>query len=100
MKQDSEEEKSTADIAWEGNSLELIRQFPKGVREDLGAELRRLQKSEKPLNSRPMKSIGPRVYEIKEQDERAWYRQKDLEMAKTRLKRVMARIREEKYEKR
>ena len=114
------------EIAWEGDSLELIRSFPSGVRADLGAELRRLQLGESPLNSRPMKSIGLRVYEIKEQDERAWYRvvylakvgnriyvlhcfkkqsaktsKNDLLVAKARLKIVLARISEEaKYEKR
>ncbi len=59
----SENSKSNVEIAWEGDSLELIRSFPPGVRADLGAELRRLQQRQLPLNSRPMKSIGPRVYE-------------------------------------
>ncbi len=106
-----------AEIAWEGNSLEVIRSFPTGVRADLGMELRRLQFGELPLNSRPMKSIGPRVYEIREQDERAWYRviylakvghrihvlhcfekqsaktrQNDLQVAKGRLNKVLARF--------
>lgn len=105
------------EIAWEGDSLEVIREFPPEVRADLGAELRRLQVGDMPLNSRPMKSIGPRVYEIKEQDERAWYRviylakvgnrihvlhcfekqsaktaKNDLDLAKVRLKMVLARI--------
>jgi len=67
-----------------------------------------------------MKSIGPRVYEVKEQDERAWYRvvylakvgnriyvlhcfkkqsaktsRNDLQVAKARLKVVLTRIAEE-----
>lgn len=107
-------------VLWEGDSLEIVRSFPEGVRGDLGAELRRLQIGHLPLNSRPMKSIGPRVYEIKEQDERAWYRviylarienriyvlhcfekqsaktsKNDLQVATTRLKRVQARLAEE-----
>jgi phage-related protein len=67
-----------------------------------------------------MPSIGARVYELKEQDERAWYRviylakignriyilhcfekksaktgKCDLALAKARLKRVLARLRSE-----
>ena len=63
-----------AQIAWEGDSLKVLRAFPKGIREDLGAELFRLQLGVKPMNSRPMKSIGARVFELKEQDSAGWYR--------------------------
>ncbi len=63
-------EKETAEVAWEGDSLEVIRGFPGPARQDLGAELRRLQTGDRPLNSRPMPSIGARVYELREQDER------------------------------
>jgi len=103
---------------WEGDSLDVIRRFPASVRQDLGAELRRLQTGDRPLNSRTMPSIGARVYELREQDERAWYRviylarignriyilhcfekksaktgKSDLALAKARLKRVLARLR-------
>ena len=113
-------ERETAEVVWEGDSLEAIRRFPGPVRQDLGAELRRLQTGDRPLNSRPMPSIGARVYELKEQDERAWYRviylakignriyilhcfekksaktgKCDLALAKARLKRVLARLRSE-----
>ncbi len=112
---------ATAEIAWEGDSREVIRSFPDGVRQDLGAELRRLQLGERPLHSRPMPSIGPKVYELKEQDERAWYRviylakignrihvlhcfeketaktsKNDLAVAKARLKEVRVRLEEDK----
>ena len=113
-------EREAAEVVWEGDSLEVIRGFPPQVRQDLGAELRRLQTGDRPLNSRPMPSIGARVYELKEQDERAWYRvihlakignrihflhcfekksaktgKNDLAVAKERLKRVLARLRSE-----
>jgi phage-related protein len=113
-------ETAAAEVVWEGNSLEVIRRFPSPVRQDLGAELRRLQIGERPISSRPMPSIGIRVYELKEQDERAWYRviylakvgnrihvlhcfekksaktgKSDLAVAKSRLKRVLARLRRE-----
>ena len=111
-------EKETAEVVWEGDSLEVIRGFHGPVRQDLGAELRRLQTGGRPLNSRPMPSIGARVYELREQDERGWYRviylakignrihvlhcfekksaktgKNDLAVARERLKRVLARLR-------
>ena len=46
-------ETATAEVAWEGDSLEVIRRFPSSVRQDLGAELRRMQEGERPSNSRP-----------------------------------------------
>jgi phage-related protein len=59
---------------WEGDCLEVVRTFPKPIREDLGADIRRLQIGVKPLNSRPMPSIGKRVYELRQMDEKGWYR--------------------------
>ncbi len=116
---------SAAEVIWEGDSLEVLRSFPADIRQALGAELRRLQVGEMPLHSRPMPSIGARVYELKEQDERAWYRaiylakvkdrihvlhcfekesaktsRNDLAIAKTRLKRVSARLLEEEKDER
>jgi phage-related protein len=113
-------ERETAEVVWEGDSLEVIRRFPGPVRQDLGAELRRLQTGDRTLNSRPMPSIGARVYELREQDQRAWYRviylakignrihvlhcfekksaktgKTDLAVVKERLKRVLARLRSE-----
>ncbi len=118
MLSSEQRETVTAEVVWEGDSLEVIRRFPGPVRQDFGAELRRLQTGDRPLNSRPMPSIGARVYELREQDERAWYRviylakignriyvlhcfekrsaktgRSDLAVAKARLKRVLARLR-------
>jgi len=36
--------------------------------------LRLLQRGQPPTNYRPISSIGPGVFELREQDERAWYR--------------------------
>jgi phage-related protein len=110
----------TVEVVWEGDSLDVIRRFPDPIKQDLGAELRRLQEGDRPLHSRPMPSIGIRVYELKEQDKRAWYRviylakirhriyilhcfekksaktgKNDLATAKARLKQVLARLAEE-----
>ena len=113
--------KQEATIAWEGDSLEVVRSFPKAIREDLGADLRRLQLGEKPLDSRSMKSIGPGVFELRQRDNKGWYRliylarvgdtlfmlhafvkksaktgRNDLAIAKNRWKVVRARLAEEK----
>ncbi len=110
-----------AEVAWEGDSLEVVRSFPKAIREDLGADIRRMQVGERPLNSRPMKSIGQGVFELRQMDDSGWYRliylakvgntlhmlhgfvkrsaktsRTDLNIASTRLKAVKARLLEEK----
>lgn len=110
-----------AEVVWEGDCLEVVRTFPKPVREDLGADIRRLQLGEKPINSRPMPSVGQRVYELRQMDEKGWYRviylgkvgnrlhmlhaflkksaktsRQDTQIASSRLKAVNARLLEEK----
>jgi phage-related protein len=108
-------------VVWEGDCLEVVRTFPKPIREDLGADIRRLQVGVKPISSRPMTSIGKRVYELRQMDDRGWYRviylgkvgnslhmlhafikksaktsANDLRIASARLKAVNARLLEEK----
>src|SRR5258708_2049590 len=61
-------------IAWEGDSKEVLSSFPDGAKYNLGFELRLLQQGRQPSDYRPMSSIGPGVFELREQDERAWYR--------------------------
>ena len=115
-----EPEPRDAAIAWEGDSLEVISNFPDPVKQNLGYQLRLLQKGERPTDYRPVTSIGSGVFELREQDKRAWYRviylsrinhviyvlhcfekksreipKNDAEIAKQRLKRVKARIAEE-----
>lgn len=110
-----------ADVFWEGDSLEVLKRFPRAVRQDLGADIRRLQLGEKPHSSRPMSSIGAGVFELKEVDAAGWYRviylskvgnrlhmlhsfvkkskktsPNDLKIASDRLKAVRARLLEEK----
>lgn len=109
-----------AAIAWEGDSLEVLRSFPDGVRQNFGFQLWQLQQGEAPSDYRPMQSIGPGVFELRDQDERAWYRvvylarvrdvihvlhcfekksrqmsRRDFEKARHRLKAVRVRIAEE-----
>lgn len=61
-------------IAWEGDSKEVISLFPDEVKHNLGFDLRLLQQGQQPTDYRPMSSVGPGVFELRDQDERAWYR--------------------------
>ena len=111
-----------AEIHWEGDSKEVLSGFPRDVKLSLGYSLRRLQNGEFPAcETRSMTSIGKGVWELKESDERAWYRvlylakiggviyvlhcfekesrktdKRDLATARARLKQVLTRIRGEK----
>src|SRR5882757_5957494 len=61
-------------IAWEGDSREVLQSFPDGVKQNLGFELWLLQQGERPRDYRPLPSIGTGVFELRDQDERGWYR--------------------------
>lgn len=117
---DELERPSFATVAWEGDSREVLQSFPDGVRQNLGFELWQLQQGERPRDYRPLSSVGTGVFELRDQDERAWYRvvylsrieeviyvlhcfekksrempKRDFETAKRRFKAVRARLAEE-----
>ena len=79
----------------------------------MGYALYQVQLGQMPLDSKPMRTVGPGVYELRDQDDRAWYRVfylkkiagvvyvlhcfekrtaqtelKDIEVARERLKRL------------
>ena len=62
------------DIVWLGDSLEVLQGFPKTVRIDLGSDLRRIQIGEAPLDSKPMKTVGRGVRELRARDRNNQYR--------------------------
>ena len=123
---DEAEEPKYATVVWEGDSREVLGEFPEGVKQNLGFQLWQLQQGERPSDYRPLPSMGTGVCELRDQDERAWYRvvylsrindviyvlhcfekksrempRKEFEKAKQRLKAVRARVAEEKkHEKR
>ena len=123
---DRDERPKLGTIVWEGDSREVLQAFPEDVRQNFGFELWQLQQGERPSDYRPLPSIGPGVFELRDQDERTWYRvvylsrinnviyvlhcfekksrempRRDFEKAKQRLKTVKARLAEEKrHEKR
>jgi phage-related protein len=109
-----------ATVAWEGDSREVLISFPASVRQNFGFYLWQLQQGAKPVNYRPLASVGAGVYELRDQDERAWYRvvylsriddvihvlhcfekksrqmpRRDFEKARQRLKIVRARLAQE-----
>ncbi len=86
----------------------------------MGLDIRRLQQGQRPHDSRPMRSIGRGVFELRQRDANGWYRliyltkvhdtiymlhaftkksaktsRNDLATATTRLKNVRARLAEE-----
>ena len=118
---------SAAELHFEGDSLEVLSGFPDEVKRALGFSLRQLQIGREPTSpTRRMSSLGSGVYELKEADERAWYRaiylsqvrstiyvlhcfekesrktdRRDIEIARQRLKLVRQRLQEQRaHEKR
>ena len=70
-----EDSPPAAELHFEGDSLEVLSGFPDDIKRSLGFSLRQLQIGREPTSqTRNMSSIGPGVYELKEADERAWYR--------------------------
>ena len=61
-------------VAWEGDSKEVISSFPDEAKQNLGFQLRLLQHGQQPTDYRAMNSVGPGVFELRDQDQWAWYR--------------------------
>ena len=111
--------KEYAQIHWLGDAKDVPSAFPQEIRGEFGYSLRRLQKGLLPdCAARRMESVGKNVWELKTADERTWYRviyltrigdalyvlhafekssrktsRRDLEIAKSRLKTVVAQLR-------
>jgi phage-related protein len=106
-------------VVFQGGSRATLQGFPDGIKGDLGYALERAQRGQIPPDRKSVREVGAGVYELREQDERAWYRllyvrradviqvlhcfekrsnaieQKDIETAKVRLKRVLESERED-----
>jgi phage-related protein len=108
-------------ISWEGDSWKVLKSWPKAIQWDFGNSLREMQNGRvAKLQVRPMQSIGAGVFELKDADEKTWYRmvylariedtiyvldcfekntakteRKDLNTATSRLSQVKQRILEE-----
>jgi phage-related protein len=65
----------STDLDFRGDSKEVLSAFPHDVKATFGFNLRRLQNGERlSCEFRPMPSVGPGVFELKDQDERTRYR--------------------------
>jgi phage-related protein len=119
-KPDPSPDRNLIPAVFQGDSRRVLQSFPDEVKNDLGYALYRLQLGQTPPDRKPVQAVAPGVYELREGDARAWYRvlyarreraiqvlhcfekrsnaieQKDIETAKTRLKRVLEAEREEK----
>jgi len=113
-----------AELIWMGDSRLVLRDWPEDIRASVGQSLRLLQQGlPAALAVRPMQSIGRGVFELKDADEKAWYRviylariedriyildcftkssrktaRNDLETARARLAHVQQQLREERKE--
>ena len=117
----SAEKVRIASICWEGDSWKVLKSWPKAIQWDFGNSLREMQYGRPAkLNVRPMQSIDRGLFELKDSDEKVWYRmlylarvedkiyvldcfekdtakteRKDLNTARSRLSVVRQRILEE-----
>ncbi|MFZ3340142.1 MAG: type II toxin-antitoxin system RelE/ParE family toxin [Terriglobales bacterium] len=113
------DEKALAPLVFQADSIRELRGFPAAVRHDLGYALYRLQLGQIPPDRKPVRNVGPGVYELRERDAEKWYRilyvreggrihvlhcfekrsnaieQKDIETSRARLKRVLKAERED-----
>ena len=62
------------DVVWMGDSLDILREFPRAVRVTLGSEIYRLQSSESPADSKPISTVGSGVKELRTRDRNNQYR--------------------------
>jgi phage-related protein len=111
-----------AAICWEGDTKRVVSAWPDDIRKDFGYSLFEMQSGRAALLPvRPMPSIAAGVFELKDADERTWYRmvylarvndviyilhcfekdsakteKRDLSTAERRWKMVQQRLREEK----
>jgi len=99
-------------LKWEGDSLDVVRSWDKGAKENIGGDLDRVEHHEPPLDSR---YVGDGIYELRDRQKNVWYRlmywrnqgwvyvlhcftkktnqtsSSDLNLAKTRKKAVLRR---------
>jgi len=62
------------DIVFLGDSLERLREFPIGIKQEAGYELHKVQCGEYPTDFKPLKIVGKGVMEIRLKDVSGIYR--------------------------
>jgi phage-related protein len=51
-------------VVWMGDSLVVVRTFPKAVRDEIGFALYEAQRGGKHVNAKPLRGFGPGVLEV------------------------------------
>src|SRR5256885_2176031 len=65
---------SLVPVVFQGDSRRVLQGFPDGVQGDLGYALYRLQLGQTPPDRKLVREVGAGAYELREQDQKAWYR--------------------------
>jgi len=61
-------------IEWAVDSMDKLSEFSAEAQLQLGQDLDRVQRGQKPLDSGSMASALPRVFELRDEDQDFWYR--------------------------
>jgi phage-related protein len=77
--------KKVAQVEWVGRSREEMMSLPESARANLGYALFQMEIGQDPPDSRRVSGAGSGVYELRDQDERAWYRVVYLKKIGTRI---------------
>jgi phage-related protein len=77
--------KKVAQVEWVRRSREEMQSFPKSATINLGIALFQLEIGQDPPDSKRVTGVGPGVYELRDEDERAWYRVVYLKKIGTRI---------------
>jgi phage-related protein len=70
----SDEKPLPKPLVWMGNSLEMVRDFPSAVKDEIGFALYQAQVGSKHVNAKPRKGLGSGVFEIVSDYRRDTYR--------------------------
>lgn len=62
------------EVEWEGNSLDVIKEWPVDIRINIGGDIRRLQNGERPLDWKPFPGLVENAFELRDKDEQGLYR--------------------------
>jgi phage-related protein len=61
-------------VAWEGDSLSILKRFPADLQRHLGYQLHALQMGERPWDAKPIKTGMPGAWELRAKDASGQYR--------------------------
>ena len=62
------------DVDWRGDSKEILKEWPEVAKENIGADLRRLQQGKMPKNWKPFPGLKGNAFELRDKDGNKLYR--------------------------